>query len=79
MPHSPQIGEGFADWEIMEGLGLCIAWGMEGELGAVMADKGDTSSMFSLDTVTLSNSKPNTVEALPLWYNIFHSFLVLRS
>jgi hypothetical protein len=45
MPHSPRIGEGFADREVIEGLGLPIAWGMEGELGAVMADK-DPSPAF---------------------------------
>ena len=39
MPRSPQIGEGTTYRETMEGLGLPIAWGMEGELGAVMADK----------------------------------------
>jgi len=38
MPCSHQIGEGTAYLESMEGLGLSIAWGMEGELGAVMAD-----------------------------------------
>ncbi len=38
MPCSHQIGEGTAYSESMEGLGLSIAWGMEGELGAAMAD-----------------------------------------
>jgi hypothetical protein len=39
MPRSPQIGEVTTDRETMEGVGLPLARGIEGELGAVMADK----------------------------------------
>jgi len=53
MLSSPWIGEGTAYREIMEGLGLPIAWGMEGELGVALAD-------------TLSNSEEEHCKALPL-------------
>jgi hypothetical protein len=47
MPRSPQIGEVTTDRETMEGVGLPLARGIEGELGAVMADKANnTSSEF---------------------------------
>jgi len=39
MLHSPQIGEVTTDRETMEGVGLPIARGIKGELGAAMADK----------------------------------------
>jgi len=74
MPSGHQIGEGTAYQEIMEGLGLPIAWGMEGELGAAMADKAIPHPSSAWTLSLLSNSEQNTAEALPLWYNVFLKF-----